>query len=49
GIPVIYCVLTVLAAQQALDRCGGPAGHKGVEAAETALKMVAFKRRLESL
>lgn len=48
-IPVIFCVLTVLDEQQAMDRCGGSAGHKGVEAAETALKMVAFKRRLESI
>lgn len=46
-IPVIFGVLTVDDHQQALDRCGGPAGHKGVEAAEAALKMVAFKRQLE--
>ncbi len=46
-IPVIFGVLTVENHQQALDRCGGPAGHKGVEAAEAALKMVAFKRTLE--
>lgn len=46
-IPVIFCVLTVDDEQQALDRCGGPAGDKGAEAAETALKMVAFKRAFE--
>ena len=45
--PVIFGVLTVESHQQALDRCGGPAGHKGVEAAEAALKMIAFKRSIE--
>lgn len=46
-IPVIFCVLTVDDEQQALDRCGGPAGDKGTEAAETALKMIAFKRAFD--
>ncbi len=45
-IPVIFGVLTVENDQQALDRVGGPAGHKGIEAAETALQMVAFSRRI---
>lgn len=45
-VPVIFGVLTVLDEQQALDRCGGPAGHKGVGAATTALTMVAFSRSL---
>lgn len=45
--PVIFGVLTVENHEQALDRCGGKAGHKGIEAAETALKMVAFRRSLE--
>ncbi len=44
-IPVIFGVLTVLTEQQALDRCGGPAGHKGIEAATTALSMIAFNDR----
>lgn len=43
-IPVIFGVLTVLDEQQALDRAGGCVGNKGSEAAETALKMVAFNR-----
>ena len=47
--PVIFCVLTTENEQQALDRAGGPAGHKGIEAAETAIKMVAFKRSVEEL
>lgn len=42
--PVIFGVLTVNNEQQAFDRLGGPAGHKGVEAAETAIRMIAFSR-----
>lgn len=45
-VPVIFGVLTVFDEQQALDRCGGPAGHKGIEAAHTAMSMVAFKQSL---
>lgn len=41
-VPVIFGLLTVDNEQQAFDRIGGPAGHKGVEAAETALRMIAF-------
>ncbi len=48
-IPVIFCVLTVEDEQQALDRAGGKAGHKGVEAAETAIKMVALNRLIDEL
>lgn len=47
--PVIFGVLTVENEQQALDRCGGPAGDKGAEAADAALKMVAFRRRVNDL
>lgn len=46
-VPVIFGVLTVLNEQQAIDRCGGPAGHKGIEAATTALSMVAFNRSID--
>lgn len=38
-VPVIFSVLTVLNQQQALDRCGGKLGNKGVEGAYTAIKM----------
>ena len=38
-VPVIFSVLTVLNKQQALDRCGGRLGNKGVEGAYTAMKM----------
>lgn len=46
-VPVIFGVLTVLNEQQALDRCGGPAGHKGIEAAQTAIQMVDFSRHFD--
>lgn len=46
-VPVIFGVLTVLNEQQALDRCGGPAGHKGIEAAQTAIEMVRFARSVD--
>lgn len=38
-VPVIFSVLTVLNQQQALDRCGGKLGNKGVEGAYTAMRM----------
>jgi 6,7-dimethyl-8-ribityllumazine synthase len=38
-VPVIFSVLTVLNRQQALDRCGGKVGNKGVEGAYTAMRM----------
>jgi len=46
-IPVIFGVLTTNDFQQALDRAGGKHGNKGVEAAVTAIKMVALKRRFK--
>ena len=48
-IPVIFGVLTVDNEQQAIDRIGGKAGHKGVEAAETALKMYQFAREVKEI
>lgn len=39
-VPVIFGVLTVDDEQQATDRTGGPHGHKGEEAAYTAIKMM---------
>lgn len=38
-VPVIFSVLTVLNQHQALDRCGGKLGNKGVEGAFTAIRM----------
>ena len=40
--PVVFCVLTDNTLQQAIDRSGGQHGNKGVEAAVTALKMIAL-------
>ena len=41
--PVIFGVLTVNTEAQAYERIGGVHGHKGEEAAITALKMIALK------
>lgn len=46
GIPVVFGVLTTDDAAQARDRVGGGEGHKGEEAALTALEMVDLLRRL---
>ncbi|MDE5812061.1 MAG: 6,7-dimethyl-8-ribityllumazine synthase [Muribaculaceae bacterium] len=47
--PVIFGVLTVDCEQDALNRAGGKLGNKGSEAAEAAIKMIAFKRRVLDL
>ncbi len=46
-VPVIFGVLTLENEQQALERVGGKHGHKGEEAAVTAIKMIALNRKLE--
>jgi 6,7-dimethyl-8-ribityllumazine synthase len=43
-IPTIFGVLTVDNQQQADERIGGKHGHKGEEAAITALKMIAVQK-----
>lgn len=43
-IPVIFCVLTDNTLEQAQDRSGGKHGNKGVEAAVTALQMIALRQ-----
>lgn len=45
--PVIFGVLTVDNEQQAMERIGGKHGHKGEEAAITAIKMIALNRKLK--
>lgn len=45
NLPFVYGVLTTQNLQQALDRAGGIHGNKGDEAAITAIKMVALKRK----
>jgi 6,7-dimethyl-8-ribityllumazine synthase len=42
GVPVIFGVLTVDTRKQAVERLGGKEGHKGEEAAATAIEMVAL-------
>lgn len=44
--PTIFGVLTVENEQQALERIGGVHGHKGEEAATTAIKMISLKRTM---
>lgn len=46
--PVIFGVLTPNDMQQAIDRAGGKHGNKGVEAAATALKMIALQYEIEN-
>lgn len=46
--PVIFGVLTPNDMQQAMDRAGGKHGNKGVEAAITAVKMIALQYELET-
>ena len=46
-IPVIFGVLTVDSEEQARERIGGAHGHKGEEAAITALKMILLNIQLK--
>lgn len=43
-VPVVFGVLTVNTDEQARERIGGIHGHKGEEAAITALKMIALQK-----
>jgi 6,7-dimethyl-8-ribityllumazine synthase len=46
GVPVVFGVLTTEDREQALERSGGRHGHKGEEAAETAVEMANLLARL---
>jgi 6,7-dimethyl-8-ribityllumazine synthase len=46
-VPIIFGVLTVLTEQQAQERIGGAHGHKGEEAAITALKMIELNKSFQ--
>ena len=46
-IPFIFGLLTTDNLQQALDRCGGAVGNKGIECAVTAIKMIALQNEFE--
>jgi 6,7-dimethyl-8-ribityllumazine synthase len=45
--PTIFGVLTVNTEEQAKERIGGKHGHKGEEAAITALKMISLQRSIQ--
>jgi 6,7-dimethyl-8-ribityllumazine synthase len=45
-VPTIFGVLTVDNEEQAKERIGGAHGHKGQEAAATAIKMISFTQTL---
>jgi len=47
-VPTIFGVLTVLTEEQAIERIGGKHGHKGEEAAVTAIKMIHLKKVLST-
>lgn len=47
GVPHIFGVLTPNDEQQAKDRAGGKYGNKGVEAATTAVRMVALEQSFD--
>ena len=47
SLPVVFGVLTTDNERQALDRAGGAQGHKGWDAALTALEMAAFFKTLK--
>ena len=46
-VPTIFGMLTVDNEEQARDRIGGAHGHKGEEAAITAVKMIVLKKQFE--
>lgn len=48
GVPIIFGVLTVDTHSQAIDRVGGSEGHKGEEAAATAVEMANLIKRITS-
>jgi 6,7-dimethyl-8-ribityllumazine synthase len=47
-VPTVFGVLTVLNEQQARERIGGKHGHKGEEAAYTALSMINLTKSFHS-
>jgi len=47
-VPVIFGVLTVDSMEQAKERTGGAHGHKGEQAAITAIKMMMLNRQLKA-
>ncbi len=48
GVPVAFGVLTCQSMEQALDRAGGKAGNKGVDASLAAIEMVNLLAQMKS-
>lgn len=46
GLPVAFGLITALTEEQAWDRAGGSVGNRGEEAAEAAIEMVGWLRRV---
>jgi 6,7-dimethyl-8-ribityllumazine synthase len=46
-VPIAFGVLTTDTVEQAVDRAGGKAGNKGVDAAMVAIEMANLLRRLD--
>lgn len=46
GVPIVFGVLTVENVEQAQQRTGGKEGHKGEEAARTAIEMARLREAL---
>jgi 6,7-dimethyl-8-ribityllumazine synthase len=46
GVPIVFGVLTVENVEQAQQRTGGKEGHKGEEAARTAIEMARLRQAL---
>jgi 6,7-dimethyl-8-ribityllumazine synthase len=47
--PVVFGVLTTENEEQAFDRVGGKHGHKGRDAAETAIRMIEILKKIKKL
>lgn len=48
-IPIIFGILTTENDAQAMDRLGGAHGHKGIDAAQAAIRMIEISRQFVSL
>ena len=48
GIPVIFCVLTCVTLEQAIDRAGLKSGNKGFDAGLAAIEMANLSKQLRS-
>jgi 6,7-dimethyl-8-ribityllumazine synthase len=48
GVPITFGVLTCQSMDQALDRAGGKAGNKGVEASVAAIEMINLLATMKS-